>query len=159
MIDWKSGINFYTCKSNQKHLLPTFFIRENKYKNIINLTDYTSKKEDYIKVNSNVIKCECGRERCVFEFTPHYKNFLDGFDYNELMDLRNKLISKFRWIQFVQIKKIIYVYYEININSNFENEDIDIINQIFKGPVFLKGEFFKVGYKMPAFWKVTPLMQ
>jgi len=159
MIDWKSGINFYTCKYNKKHFLPTFSIGKNEYKNIINLTDYVSKKEDYIKINPNVIKCECGRERCEFEFIPHYKNFLDGFDYNELMDLRNKLISKFRWIQFIQIKKIIHVYYEININSNLQNEDIDIINEIFNEPVFLKGKFFKVGLKTPAFWKVTPLMQ
>lgn len=153
MIDWKSGINFYTCIFGQKHFLPIFNIRNKKYKNLLNCSDFVSSQDDFIKIDTKRIKCDCGIFRCNFKFVPHYKNFIDGFDYEEILNLRNKLISKTRWIQFIQVQKKIHVFYETNQQEKLKKEDIDLIDEIFNKPRYIKGKYFKIGFKIPCFWK------
>lgn len=159
MIDWKSGINFYTCIKNQKHFLPIFTVQEKNYKNILNLTQFISKKEDYIKIDPQRIMCECGSYRCKYEFIPHYKNFIDDFKYEDSLDIANNLKSQYRWFQVIQSNKKIYIYFEINKNHELKNDDVIFLEKTFNKPVFFKGKRFEIGRKIPAFWKVTPLMQ
>jgi hypothetical protein len=155
MIDWKSGINFYTCTNNQKHFLPLFSIRKNHYKNLLNLTDYKSSKDDFIKINPKPIKCECGKIRCEFEFIPHYKNFIDGFNYEDCLDFANKISSQIRWFQIIQINKKMHVFYENNQNHNLLDVDAEKIDIMFNKPKYIRGQKFRVGSKIPAFWKIT----
>jgi len=146
MIDWRSGLNFWTCCKGHKHFLPIF----SNYKNLLNMCDSPKQESDWLQPMSEFFKCRCGLMRCNFDFVPHYKRFIDNQKYDDLLKLANKLNGNYRWIQFVQKFGVIHVYHDGAM------VDMEIIQDQFKMPVHLESnEFFMVGCKLPTFWKVS----
>jgi len=147
MIDWKTGLNFYTCKFGKKHFLPIFHIIENKISNLLNLYFDSEVCTDYFKIIGERRKCSCGKFYYLFDFKSHYKNYLD-IDRNII----NKLQSRYLGLQFIQIKDILYVLHS-PINDN--TLDINILKEELSDYklVFLKDHSCWVGRKIFNFWK------
>jgi hypothetical protein len=157
MINWKTGVNFFTCSFGGRHFLPIFARVGSFYYNLLNLHRTPIKIDDEFQIKSNFKICPCGRPCCDFVFIPHVKDFLAGYDYDELMGLRNVLSSKFRWIQFIQDGTRIEVYYEVSGFADMDEHDQDVIRTTFQNPIFRKGSYFQVGAKYPCFWKKSNL--
>lgn len=148
MVDWQSGLNFYTCSFGHKHVLPIFLKIDDRFHCLLNMTRWAPPMTDEMVIHE-FEPCECGRVRAIMTFTPHKRNFIDR-DYNECMNLVNQLESKTCYLQFVQGDGI-EVYSDVPVSE----KDAETISRFFGSPAtFIVGRFFRVGLrKIPAFWK------
>ncbi len=163
MIDWSTGLNFYTCKHNKKHILPIFYTdMESKQRiNLLNLQNVQLKFADFFK-KINFQKCECGKISCNFDFYPHYNNQIlepTGGIFQDL-NLAEKLNGNYCFLQIHQ--DIIYnkttTYLVPNFPSmRFPDDEMTIKETMKKKGintdiVYNKG--FVVGYrKRNFFWR------
>ncbi len=152
MINWKSGVNFFTCSHNRKHFLPIFAARNGGYYNLLNLKRFWIPVDDLFEVQG-FEDCACGKPAPILNFIPHVSNFID---YRQVMGMANHLNSKFRWIQIVQHKDI-KVMYETSLGTDITPEDVATIKKL--GDVsFHKGDYLQIGNKFPSFWKINKFM-
>jgi hypothetical protein len=146
MIDWKSGLNFYTCKYNAKHFLPIFGItKKNQIINLLNLKSLIYSDDDYFRLK-DMVKCKCGKSALKFEFLSHHKNYLQKID----LDIANQLTSKYKYFQFIENSNNIDFYYDL-IGEMTDN-DKTILEQI--NVVCKHRQVYKVGRKIPSFWRI-----
>lgn len=155
MINWKTGLNFWTCINGHKHFLPIFIKRDSYYLNLLNFNRIKQPIDDHFEIKSEFVKCECGKFRCSYYFIPHVNNFFTDQNYDELINLANKLVTPFRFVQFVEIEGQINLFYTTDKSVTIDPNDVEIIKNQFNKPVqLMKNQCFQVGAKLPAFWRV-----
>lgn len=97
MIDWFTGVNFYTCSFGTKHFLPIFFVNGTTSTNLLNQSIDESRMSDQWEIAGERQFCECGKYYIPFRFTSHARNYLpidrrliEGLQsgYNNLQFLR-----------------------------------------------------------------------
>jgi len=155
MIDWSTGINFWTCKKGHKHVLPIFHIKDNMSKNLLNVMA-TDKRMDDLFIQKDTIHCECGKKRLDFEFQSHHKNNI-SIDRNII----NELNCCYKYLQFIQVPHddSLNVFYS-SISPNIE-DDLHKLKKLLENNYhckFVKDKFAYVGRgtrggKFYTFWK------
>lgn len=161
MIDWRSGLNFYTCTAYRKHILPTFYRKGGFIRNTVNLLGTSLPEADLFKIN-NFERCPCGRVACNFEFIPHLSNTIQG-EYGEIFydpDFIEQLEGEYLNLQFFQDQSTqavtIYVCSVIKtlsadldcIASKMKELGLDYHFQMDRGVI--------IGAKMFNFWRGKP---
>ncbi len=143
MIDWYSGLNFYTCDAGEKHVLPLFHLAGSQSQNLLNTEEWCPKTidDEFVPVGPTV--CSCGKKRLSFKYTSHKINnpaFRTGF----VKDLRSQYVNL--QIHAGDVNEVFYV-----VNGEFLDENLLI--QHFGPCQFRKDQFFTVGNKYYNFWK------
>lgn len=132
MIDWATGLNFYTCRAGYQHTLPIFAEDADRRINLLNLMpppDYWgSTKEDFFEPIA-VIRCLCGQNRLEYRFVPHQsvaiKTTAGKFIYDTA--LAELLTSDFQSLQFIQAGKQVTIF----CTYESENHDRDLLENYF----------------------------
>lgn len=158
MIDWKSGLNFRTCRFGNKHVLPTFALMEDgRYRNMLNLCREVAEPSDLFEMK-NFFKCPCGKTACELNFLPHVRKSIRN-SHDEpfyLPGLMNDLKGSYMNLQFLQEeaggKVLIYV-----VPNEVPTSDYDHIRDLL-GDMGLDSElkmnqYFVVGRKLLHFWQ------
>jgi hypothetical protein len=116
MIDWTSGINFYTCKNGHQHVLPIFINGPNGPINAINMIEQNFAISDNMEI-TNIVNCTCGLTRPTYIYYPHFKNSIRSDDGRIFFDtdLPDNLQSRYRSLQFIEQPngKNIIVHYDV----------------------------------------------
>ena len=152
MINWVNGTNFYTCNHNQKHFLPLFYSKGEKCFNLLNLIEETSKNDDDFIIHKGIKKCNCGKNRLDFSFTPHKEHAIRFNKKTYLPDVfsKNKIIKNTLFFQCVQKKEYIDVLYigepPIHVIDFWEKENVKAN--------LVENKFITTGVsKFDFFWK------
>lgn len=150
MIDWKCGLNFYTCKNNNRHFLPLFGIADdNKIISLLNLKNLFLSDEDYFEIHDKKpIRCLCGNNRLDFKFLPHKNNYPKLFDTNIIKTLD----SRYRYLQLIENGNQIEFYYDL-LDDNISLNDISLLDSL--NVVYKPKQVYKVGHKMPIYWRMS----
>lgn len=156
MIDWYSGLNFYTCKYNKKHILPIFYAEENKSTNLLNLSlrGRMVPKSDYFDY-SPLGYCECGKTHYDLKFIPHIKTtpIVDG-EYFYDMEIPELLEGSYYNLQFVQIdEKTLDIYYTGNL-IDYDRQIIEERTKMFQFKNYKPNSVFSINHKQPPFHKI-----
>ena len=119
MIDWTSGINFYTCKNGHQHVLPIFIDDSINALNLIKQNFMNG--GDNMEISS-VVHCTCGFVRPIYNHYPHFKNTIRSIDGRIFfdLDLPDHLQSRYKSLQFIQQPngEEIVVYYDVDGQMN-----------------------------------------
>ena len=160
MINWTTGMNFYTCLYNTKHFLPTFIPTPNGIVNLINLTrPAVWPVDDLMIIEPETKKCICGRHYQPFAFIPHINRSIRSATNEIVYDLglANRLRSHYLNLQFIQYKQIVHVLY---ITASKE-PDIETITEFFARHSlhveFHRDKYLKLNQKLPVFWSSNTL--
>lgn len=146
MIHWKTGLNFFTCKFKNKHILPIFLSNNGYFYNLLNISQMKQQdKSDYFKIIS-FEPCQCGRIKANFEFKPHQQNY-PGVDYFNFLKIANQL-PRIEYIQFIYRKNSIQVCCP---------EELDIQYLFNQKITFNTKQYLQIGRKLPAIWKTSQL--
>lgn len=154
MINWKSGLNFYTCKAGYKHFLPIFHINSGCF-NLINL-DGKIDDSDIVGISEEQVLCKCGRKRMPMEILFHHKNAPKDHDgkpinFKPLKDLLKGRYATFQVHQ-DENNKITVLLTPVGA---IEDDDLSAIKLFFSN-FELSIEFnkyFQVGSKRYCFWR------
>jgi hypothetical protein len=158
MIDWKSGLNFRTCRFGNKHVLPTFACLEGgKYRNMLNLHREIADGSDLFEMK-NFFKCPCGATACELNFLPHVRKAIRN-SHGEpfyMPGLMNDLKGSYMNLQFLQEeaggKVLIYV-----VPNNVPASDYDHIRDLLRDmgldSELKMNRYFVVGRKLLHFWQ------
>jgi hypothetical protein len=156
-INWTTTVNFFTCRHNQRHFLPTFATETGSIINLLNLAcpaDYSI--DDLVVIGRERIRCTCGRWRMPFSFIPHVDRAIrgkDGIIYD--CNLPEQLTSLYYNLQFLQSDDKVEVMYCLN----GEFKDRDILTSYFASHGlevgFSENQYFFAGGKLPVFWSGT----
>jgi len=153
-VNWTTGVNFYTCKFNTKHFLPTFVIEKNGISNLINLASRPKYPvDDLMKISNTRQKCSCGRWYLPFVFIPHVKFAVrraNEFIYDD--SIVDRLDSQYYNLQFVQRGNIVDVLYISP--DGMSKTDYSMIQDLLKGMeiVFIKNSYALLGEKVLPYW-------
>ena len=117
MVDWTSGLNFYTCRDGHQHVLPIFVETNHGPVNALNLFKQDlSDGGDKFEI-TNIIQCSCGLTRPVYTYYPHFNHSIrsaDGRIFFDL-DIANHLKSRYRSLQFIQKSEHeITIHYDVD---------------------------------------------
>lgn len=138
MINWKSGLNFYTCLANKKHFFPLFYWKGTRYYNLLNLWDRRGIEiDDLFQAKKEAVICDCGKPRIEFNFIPHYRNYPKTINCKKLQEIIESAEEHYFNYQFVEINDRVSC-----LKTKLDDQE---------------GYFFKVGAKRPAFWRVNNL--
>lgn len=152
MINWKTGVNFYTCDYNNIHSLPTF--NNDRAINLLNQNYSNHNNDDELKLSNIIEWCQCGKQMFKSTFIPHKNNqiMLNGEPYRPLI-LINELQCNYSNLQFHQTENSIDVYY--STRSNMSQHDREVIKHYFRQFKlrFYRNSLFYIGRKVPAFWR------
>ena len=151
MIDWSSGLNFYTCLANKKHFLPIFAKKNNTYRNAINLSEKNYVTSDYFKITANTTLCKCGKYRCDFTFLPHKKNYIPELDYQETLSWSNILTKEFRSFQIIKNRDNFEIFYKLT-EGKLPIYVLEFFENKLKNVLWQKNQTFKIGGKIPPIW-------
>lgn len=143
MVDWYTGLNFYTCCESQLHVLPTFCQTETGCKNLLNLAMPTPNKCDDLFEIKGVVLCDCGRHRPIFDFVSHYKSCI-GINHGLISRLRDVYYN----LQFFLIDGRINVFRM----CDGEVTDTDMIQDEYPDCIFHEDAVARVGAKAYNFW-------
>lgn len=144
MMDWPSGLNFYTCQAGEKHMLPIFFETATGRLNALNLMaqEVWTNDSDACEI-TDVVRCRCQTARPIFHHIPRANNSLctpagkTFFDLSIATGLRSRYCS----LQFIQ-----------------HQPDTVTVHYVVDGP-FLDQELLEVTLKQQGFkvaWNTTP---
>jgi hypothetical protein len=156
MVNWTTGMNFYTCPHGTKHFLPLFVPTPEGIVNLINLTRPALwPVDDLMIISPETKQCPCGRPFREFEYTPHINKSVVSSNGKIIYDLSlaNRLKSSYLSLQFIQYGKVVHVLYIAD-----RGLDKEIIKEYF-GEHGLKTKFIRDRYlelndKFPVFWGV-----
>lgn len=151
MINWKTGVNFYTCEYGSTHSLPTF--NNDRAINLLNQNP-SSYNDDKLIIH-DIAWCKCGKQKLISTFIPHKNNqiVIDNVIYRPLQ-LVSELQSNYLNLQFHQINNFIDVYYSTS-NRSMQHHDKEVIKYYFRKFKlrFYQSSLFYIGRKIPTFWK------
>jgi hypothetical protein len=159
MIDWRSGLNFHTCRFGNKHVLPTFaFLEGNKVRNLLNMHPSSVVEMSDTFNMKGFFKCPCGSTACDLEFLPHYKKAIrnkheEPFYMPELM---NELDGSYINLQFLQENTggKVWIYVTPNEVPQSDYDHIrDVLSSKGLDSELLMNRYFMVGRKMIHFWQ------
>lgn len=145
MIDWYTGLNFYTCDSGQKHILPIFQQTSDGCHNLLNLICDKHQCDDHFEIKE-FVRCECGRLRPTFDFRSHKKNWLE-INHELIHQLKDTYIN----LQFFLIEDRIHIFRICHGSAT----DTDLIRSVYKDCVIKENSVAKVGMKSYNFWNAT----
>lgn len=151
MIDWYTGLNFYTCPAGYKHTLPIFCQNGDGCTNLLNMSVEEGMQacDDHFAI-TGVRDCACGKQSLVFEFRSHAKNYLD-LDRGIL----NKLKCRYTNWQVLEVEGKVKKFFYIT-KDDFDMIDKPVIEAYLNSDViFCPDSSFLVGRKSYSFWKVT----
>jgi hypothetical protein len=152
MINWKSGLNFYTCRAGHQHFLPIFFREEGGLVNALNTAEKIVDGDDLFEISGERVLCDCKRPRLPFRFVPHIANFPNGWDYDRILRLKGELSGRYRWLQFVKRGGTTRIYHATSSGSMPEF-DKTLLIEVFGDVKFeYPGASFQIFGKLPPFW-------
>lgn len=147
MIDWSTGINFYTCSTGYKHFLPIFYLNNKKSSNLLNLSQIEKTVDDSLEIKEQTI-CSCGKNRPIFDFQSHPCHHLK-IDRDIIFLLEGSYYN----FQLIKLNDILY-FFRINDNPNVDN----IIDKLTSDGYSVKdmpNQFCRVGAKTYNFWNIN----
>lgn len=161
MINWETGVNFYTCRNGHKHFLPIFVYHQYQSTNLLNLCNTSMvETDDFVSIEPTIIKCQCGVNRLRIDFIGHCKNcpVINGNAFIDL-SIAESLTSNAINLQFVQNENVINIYC-IEINDTDKNF-LDSYWQKLGLTVQFHEDWFatsKAERKIPHFWRGNDLI-
>jgi hypothetical protein len=155
MIDWYSGLNFYTCRHNNKHILPMFFMNDRVSTNLLNLSRRGEMvvKSDYFDISPSFM-CQCGKMTYNLRFIPHKRVTPEIDNLTMYMpDIAEMIVGSYYNMQFVQTsEKDLEVHYTGQL-INYDREIIEHHCEPFE-ITFKPDSVFNVNHKQPIFHRV-----
>lgn len=160
MIDWETGVNFYTCEKGERHFLPVFFMEANKSFNLLNMTVKKSVVDDEVFLGA-FRRCPCGRGSLEFGFSSHKQN--------RIVDSEGEPV---RFEGFFDMLKGQYYSLQLYQNGLGEvsvlfcgqrvTEDLGKIEDFLKARgidkiEFVSSKYIQIGRKRPPFWRSEKL--
>lgn len=149
MINWKTGVNFYTCEKGHLHFLPIFILHKEYGINLLNMANkrlYIN--DDIFSYDPNPIICECEKTKLNSKFITHNNN---NFRYQ--LDLIEDLKDHYANLQFVREDDKTKVYYTTKTNT-ISKHDQELINSKFGKVEFIGGIRLLTGLgKYYPFWE------
>ncbi len=154
MINWQTGLNYYTCQHGNTHILPLF---TTDLRNALNA--YAIKApcpppcDDLMLLKKKEI-CRCGKMAYDLKYVPHIHNQIkkDGMIIRPF-EIANNLSFCYYNLQFEQKNNNITVHYVTKDNNSKDLEYIyDYFSQYKFNVIFSANTIFNVGQKQPAFW-------
>jgi hypothetical protein len=162
MMNWWTGVNFYTCPHNTKHILPTFLHKNDRLISLLNLADKQEHPLDDLVALGDRELCPCGRYFIKFNYIPHVNHAIrgpNGIVYDPL--IINKLIGHYQNLQFIQEQTgEVNVLFILPDNQPIPDTDQQIITTFFKqhglAVYFYPNTFLIIGvHKFVNFWRNT----
>jgi len=159
MIDWKTGVNFSTCRYGTKHFLPLFAMRGNRAYNLVNLHCDDKPVDDIFTIDPQILQCPCGRKFLSFDFVPHSQVAIRRDDGSIFYDLgiANQLQGQYQNFQFIQhTDGVVDVLYVCGNCCPMPTEDEKLIGQVLAGFdfKFKKDHYYTIDTtKFPVFHK------
>lgn len=159
MIDWKSGVNFYTCSSGRRHFLPTFFCFSPSISySLVNLKKSTSDCDDVVAIERNSDFCSCGLPATFMSFVPHEKNYpinRDG-EYLRPQEVVDLLPDYVDWLQVLQDSW--GEFCTVFCHSRYEDADFSRLTTHLEnfgiGKIGLDySRYLSLGRKRPLLWR------
>lgn len=148
MIDWMTGINFYSCSYGQYHFLPTFVYRDNTSRNLLNLTSISWRAADDLVKFGEVIPCACGKNRMAFSIIPHHIHQISNYFEvkTAIYDVMEELLDPYINLQFVEQENLINILYTRADKQDISNHDQNMLISTLNMPVvFQKDKFVMRG--------------
>jgi hypothetical protein len=158
MMDWSTGLNFYTCFEGHQHVLPLFASGEGRRVNLLNLfppVEIGFGDEDDLFIPESVSRCDCGLNRLNFQFLPHQATAIRTSHGEVIHDvaLAEQLSSNFQGLQFVQRDDTIHVLYR----TDGAFQDRELLNDYFSLRGFRlawePGKVLHLGSKCTTFYR------
>lgn len=123
MVNWRSGVSFYTCKHGKKHALRNLYgIRNGRYHNLMNINCKEGTPIDDL-IEFSPEKCTCGRSFLIKSLIPHYEfcPVRDDGSYVYDLSLAGKILQQWYTIQFLGDGKYLDCHYtsEDELNKDF----------------------------------------
>lgn len=155
MGDWTTGVFFRTCTKGHQHIFKTYATHGDKRINLLNLAKTEIRPvefEDSIK-EYDIIKCECGEYRLIYDFTPHLPTCI-RLNNQTIYDISliESLESQYSNLQFVQQYDTILIKH---ITDYMEEQDINYLTTYFnqKGfnVIFQNNAELTISNKRPVF--------
>jgi hypothetical protein len=144
MINWKTGVNFYTCENGFKHTLPIFILDNLYAMNILNMANKRKYVNDDIFTFGDVSDCACGKKRLNFNIETHVDN-----KFRPNLDLIEKLKDHYTNLQFTRSS----VYFS-TMSQTMSKNDEEIIRSWFGDLEFINGKRLLTGRgKFYPFWE------
>lgn len=155
MIDWYSGLNFYTCRHNNKHVLPMFFMNDRVSTNLLNLSRRGEMviKSDHFEIEP-ILACQCGKRAYNLSFIPHIRvtPTIDNLTFYR-PDLAEMLIGSYCNMQFIQTaEKDLEIHYTGKL-IDYDRELLLYHTKPFN-VIFKSNSVFNVNHKQPVFHRV-----
>lgn len=158
MVDWGSGVNFYTCGGGERHFLPMFFAPSSRRAcNLLNLKRPSRGCDDLVEIGRQAEECPCGFARMPMGFIPHSENFPRDAKGSFLGfgGLFDNVPDHTDWLQLHQV--------ETGENSLFYScskgdpnlDDLLLYLRIagLGKTEVVRSRYFSVGNKKPTFWR------
>lgn len=158
MVDWGSGVNFYTCSSGERHFLPMFFSPEpTRSCNLINIKKPSRPCDDLVILGDRVESCSCGLPKIRLDFVPHRNNFpVDSFGrFVDFGPLFEALPDHTDWLQIHQKEHgQSTLYYSCRGVHPDLGDLLSVLGRIGIGKTeVVESRYFSVGIKKPIFWR------
>lgn len=156
MVNWTTGMNFYTCPYGTRHYLPTFVVTVDGIVNLLNLAGPAILPvDDAMDISPNTCECQCGRTYRPFTFIPHINQCIRSATGEPIYDLQlaNQLKSKYLNLQFIQEDQTIHVLY---ITTDHP-QDMPFLTEYFDKHglrvEFIPNKYYILNSKLPVFWR------
>jgi hypothetical protein len=142
-IDWRTGVNFYTCKYKNKHSVPCYLETQKGICNLLNLgkNKLIGPEVDYIEITEK--KCECGKKICFFK---------SRYIEDPCEKIINKLNDNYLNLQFHFKENEVDIYYIKPNKEKISEKDKEIILDQYKQCNFVENGLFSSGRKCPTWW-------
>lgn len=158
MINWVSGVNFFTCEHGFKHFLPTFYVGHKGCVSLINM--YGENDDSDHVVLGEVRSCECGRNSVPMDIIFHKENAVLGSDGNVLdfSGLANSLKGHYANFQIHQNEENV-ISVLMNPVRDLILDDIEAINSFFLDMKIkiMTDKYYHIGSKRYCFWRSKSL--
>lgn len=158
MVDWGSGVNFYTCGVGERHFLPMFFATSNdRACNLLNLKKSSRSCDDFFDIGREAVVCQCGFPRMSMDFVPHRKNFPidpEG-SFLDFRDLFDNMPDYTDWFQLHQTEKgESSLFYSCSKGDTNLDDLLLYLRGVGLGKTeVVRSRYFSVGIKKPTFWR------
>jgi len=162
MVNWTTGMNFYTCQYGTRHYLQTFAIAPEGIVNLLNLAcQPVLPVDDLMQISPVVKRCQCGRNFREISYFPHYIWLPKSSDGEIIYDLQlaDHFKASYLNLQFIQIGQTIDVLYISNSNNDLLEHDQNIITTFFEShgleTVFKRDKYRSINRKYHVFLRIA----
>lgn len=161
MIDWSTGINFYTCNHGERHFLPIFFKEGHESCNLLNLTKNKFKVDDEFLLK-DFKKCICGKNTIAFDFLSHKSNRVidpegKAVDFQGFFDMLDHHFLSLQLHQDANGKVVVFYCSKQNVDDDLSKIDLFLRQRNIEKIAFVRSKYFQIGRKRPSFWRSKEL--